>query len=94
MHSNLRFAKLSSVEIDENDDGIVDRLELNIQSPISKYEAVTGFSSIVYHEVETLSYLFDAMSYIRYDSAQPISAVYIEGNLMIQQAWLFDSNGG
>lgn len=91
------MAQLSSIEQDDNSDGKVDRLEFSLLFPMPSNEIITGFSAVVYHEVriyQEARYLFDAMSYVSYESMSPISTLFIDGDIKIRQQWPFNGKGG
>ena len=48
----LRMAIASSVEVDENGDGLVDRFETSLSMPLAPGEQIYGFSAVFYHQVD------------------------------------------
>ena len=40
---------LQSAELDDNRDGVIDRLEINVKMPIDINETITRFDALFYH---------------------------------------------
>jgi len=95
--NHLRMPIVKSAELDDNRDGKVDRIEVNMQMPLKEHEEITGMSVAFIHDV-TLSdkarYIFDALSYINYDSATSLASLSIDGDLMLRQTTSLYSKGG
>jgi hypothetical protein len=95
--SHLRIPILRSAELDDNRDGITERIELGIQLPLFPAEKVTKFTALVYHDVELKDKarcLFDAVSYISYESGLSLGSVHIDGDIIIRQTWPLEVKGG
>ena len=95
--SHLRIPMLKSAELDDNRDGITERIELGIQLPLFPTEKITKFTALIYHDVELQDKarcLFDAVSLVSYDSSLSISSVYIDGDVILRQSWPLDVKGG
>ncbi len=95
--NNLRIPTVKSAEFDDNQDGKVDRLELNVAMPTRMGESIYGVSGIVYHNVQISNaarYKYDAMTYLNYESASAIEKLSMDGNLNIKQTWPFNPKGG
>lgn len=93
----LRIPLLSSATFDDNKDGKMDRLEINIQMPIASDELIHGFTALVYYNVkfsEKVKYLIDAVSYVNYDSGGGMSALTLDGDLVLRQTWPLEGKGG
>lgn len=95
--STLRAGRIASIEQDDNDDGKIDRLEINILYPITYDENIHGISAIIYTDVqisEQARYIFDSMTFVTHESSTPVTNIYLDGNLMLRQSRAFDSRGG
>jgi hypothetical protein len=93
----LRMSTLRSAVFDNNKDGLVDRIDIGLQVPLESYENITRISGMVYHDVtlkEKTKYTFDSVSYFNYDSGIPISAVTIDGDIMLRQSGALTQRGG
>lgn len=88
-NTNLRFPILQTAEIDENGDGISERLEVNFQMPITFDEQINGMNALFFHDVMLTSkakYLFDALTYTNFQSPFPFSRLYMDGDVVLRQA--------
>ena len=68
----------------------MDRLELNIQMPLTKDESISQVSIISYYDVKLSSkakYAFDAVSYFTYDGSSALSKLSVDGDLTLRQTW-------
>lgn len=95
--STLRVPFLSSSVVDNNRDGKTDRLEINIQMPITYDERITGFTALVYFNVklsDKVKYYFDAVAFSNYESTSSMSALSIDGDLLFRQTWPLSGKGG
>lgn len=93
----LRIPVFQSSELDDNRDGITDRIEINLQMPLSPFENIYGFSALIYCNTKLQSkvkYIFDAVSYATFESMSPISKVTIDGDLLFRQTWPLSAKGG
>ena len=94
---NLRTVVIRSVEVDDNRDGVMDRLEVGVQVPLGINETVTHMDLLLHHTV-TLSnrvkYVFDGVTYVSCDSANPMGGVQLDGDIMIRQTATLQSKGG
>ena len=97
-HSNsLRVSVLQTAELDDNRDGIIDRMEVTLSMPLAPSEQVTGFSAVFLHDVKLKGrarYVFDAASLVRYESSTPMSQLNIDGDILIRQTWPLSVKGG
>lgn len=97
LYSNtLRVPMLSSATLDDNKDGKLDRLEVNVQMPVNSDEKIHGFTALVYFNAqftEKVRYLFDAVAYVHY-SGGAMSAVVMDGDLRFRQTWPLQGTGG
>jgi hypothetical protein len=97
--SSLRSSTIKSLEIDENSDGLIDRLEMNLLIPLLSGEKITSFDALIFSEVrlqQKVKYVFDAMSYltIRSGGGDHMKHIYFDGNIIIRQAAPFLARGG
>lgn len=93
----LRIPILQTAEIDDNQDGIVDRMEVSMNMPLAPEEDVTGISAVFLHDVKLKTrarYIFDAASLISYESSTPISTLRIDGDIRLRQTWPLSVKGG
>ena len=68
--NNVRTPILQSGTLDDNNDGLMDRLEIGIQMPLGISESITGFSALFYHDVSVSAraqVLYDSMNYVGYE---------------------------
>ena len=98
LHSkNLRTMIIRSVEVDDNRDGVMDRLEVSVQAPLGMDEAVTRMDLLLHHTV-TLSnrvkYVFDGITYVTCESSNPMGGVQVDGDMIIRQTSTLQSKGG
>lgn len=84
-------------EMDDNNDGKMDRLEISAQLPVAANEKITGVSSLIYFDFQLNSvakYLFDSVAFINFESGSPIAQLQIEGDLKLRQTWPLSAYGG
>ena len=98
LYSNyLRPIIIRSVEVDDNRDGVMDRLEVGIQVPLGINETVSRMDLLLHHTV-TLSnrvkYVFDGVTYVTCDSSNPMGGVQVDGDVLIRQTSTLQSKGG
>ena len=94
---NLRTPIVKSAELDDNADGMVDRIEIGLTMPLSSTEKITGFTSIIYHDVELKDkgrYKFDAVSYVTASDPTSMGSLYVDGDIKVRQTWPLDYKGG
>ena len=95
--ANLRVPILQSAELDDNRDGVIDRLEINVKMPVGINETITRFDALFYHTA-TLSarvkYVFDGVSFVTYETSNPIGDVQIDGDIMLRQTSTLIAKGG
>lgn len=93
----LRIPVLQSAELDDNRDGLMDRLELSIQMPLASSEEIWGIGALFFHDVQVSKkarYLFDAAAYVNYQSASGMTSLKVDGDLTLRQTWALNSKGG
>ena len=93
----IRYPLVQSSEVDVNQDGLIDRLELNIQMPLQSYEEIHSINCFVYHNVQfngKTKMLIDTGSYFSYSHALPMGSLTVEGDLEFKQTWPLSSKGG
>lgn len=88
---------LQSAELDDNKDGVMDRLELGIKMPIGVNETITRMDTLLYHTA-TLSgrvkYTFDGVTFVTYESMIPIGNLLIDGDIIFRQTATLSAKGG
>jgi len=80
----LRRPTISSVEHDENKDGIYDRLELNLELETTKNETIHSVQLILifsYALTEISDVNMETMAVVQYNSGMPLSKVHYAGDL-------------
>lgn len=96
--SKVRTPILRSAEIDENKDGIPERLELSVNLPLRTGEKIFGFDIVTYHDAQLNSvarYFFDNIGYVHFEgSGLPLSKVNIDGDFILRQSWPLNAYGG
>jgi len=95
--NNLRMPVLQTAELDDNRDGVVDRMEVTMNMPLSPGEQVTGLSALFLHDVKLRTrarYIFDAASLITYESSTPMSQLNVDGDIILRQTWPLNVKGG
>lgn len=83
--------------MDDNHDGLVDRLEVSANLPVAANEKITGMSCAFYFDVQLNSiakYLFDAVIFTNYESGTPIAKLDMEGDMKIRLSWPLSAYGG
>jgi len=97
LNSNIRIPLFQSAELDDNRDGITDRIEVNIQMPLGFNESITRMDALFY-ETMTISnrvkYVFDGISFVSYDSNVPMGTLQIDGDILLRQTQTLLSKGG
>jgi hypothetical protein len=95
--SNTRIPILRSSELDDNRDGIMDRLELSVLLPLLPGESILSFSSILYEDIQLrdrAKILIDGITYLNYESAVPMASLTMDGDLLLRQSQPFSAYGG
>lgn len=96
--SSLRSSTIKSLEIDDNSDGLIDRVEMNLLIPLLEGEEITSFDALIFSEIrlqQKVKYKFDAMSHLRIRSGgEHMKQIYFDGNIIIRQAAPFIARGG
>ncbi len=95
--NSLRVPVLTSAEIDTNNDGKIDKIDIIIKMPITLDERITGIDVLVYCDVvldTKTKLLFDAVSLMSYQSASPMSKLVIDGDFILRQTWPLGTKGG
>lgn len=95
--NNLRIPVLQTAEIDDNRDGIIDRMEVIMNMPLQPDELVTGMSAVFLHDVKLKTrarYVFDAASLVQFEGSTPISHLRIDGDIKVRQTWPLTVKGG
>ena len=86
--STLRSGIIQSATFDDNHDGIVDRLELQVSMPLLATEEVHGMSATFFHDVklkDKAKVVFDSVSSVNFESGDvAISSVAIGGDLSVK----------
>jgi hypothetical protein len=80
---------LQSAEVDDNRDGIIERIHVNIQLPLKPKESIQNIQCLFFHDVQLNSrakYEYDSLTHITYSSTLSfINNIYIDGNIKIRQ---------
>jgi hypothetical protein len=97
--TSLRSSTIKSLEIDDNSDGLIDRLEINLLIPLLRGERITSFDALIFSEIrlqQKVKYIFDAMTHlsIRSGGGDHMRQIYFDGNVIIRQAAPFIARGG
>ena len=93
----LRYPILQSNEVDQNLDGKVDQIEVNLQFPITAYESITTFRCFIYYNLQfndKTKYVMDAGTYFTHSSAVGMSSVEVNGDLELRQKHPMAAKGG
>jgi hypothetical protein len=93
----VRFPILKSAMLDDNRDGIMERLELSVALPLQSHEYITGFDVVSYYQSQLndqLKVVFDTVSYVNYESSTPMNKIIIDGDLKLKQSYAFPMYGG
>lgn len=94
---HLRIPLFQSAELDDNRDGKTDRIEIAMQMPLAPTETVHGFTALVYCNSRLESkakYIFDAVSYVNYESMSAMTQLNVDGDLVLRQTWPLTAKGG
>ncbi len=98
MHNkNFRSAMVQSAELDDDRDGINERIEFTMRMPLAPDEQVTGMTAVLLHDVvisERARYVFDAASFVNFDGGSAISNLNIDGDIQVRQSWPLSTKGG
>lgn len=95
--NSLRPLVIQTSEVDDNRDGIPERLHLGIQMPLAVTEYVTSIDCLLFHRVNLVNkvkYQFDSVSHAHHTDTLGMSKLTIDGNLILQQNWPLRSKGG
>lgn len=94
----LRVPLLKSLEVDEDNDGKIDRLEFNIMLPLFSDEKITQMNFAIHSNVYLASsyvrYQWDDITLVQHSDSLGIKSVEIDGDLTVRQSWPFLSRGG
>lgn len=93
----LRVPIFKSAELDDNRDGVTDRLEIGIQMPLQVSETINSFSLLCHFDVKLsgmAKYQFDAVTYINYETSNSISEFTVDGDMKIRQTMPLSGTGG
>ena len=71
--NTLRMAVVRSSEVDQNNDGLLDRLEIGVQLPLKSTESITGIQALFTHNCilkdKTLEIIFyKCLIFVTYDN--------------------------
>jgi hypothetical protein len=94
---HFRPATIQSAELDDDRDGINERLEFNMIMPLAPTEQVTGVTAMLLNDVvlsEAGKYKFDAATLVSFDGASAMQNLNIDGDVFIRQAWPLTTKGG
>jgi len=97
LYSTFRIPTIRSAELDDNRDGIIERLEMSINLPLQDYELIYGFTAMVYYNCKLYSrakYTFDSIAYMNYESGTPMKELQIDGEMMFHQSSPLSVFGG
>ena len=92
-----RSALLSSREVDANEDGLVDRVEVNLQLPLGPAEKLTSVDMLVFfqHRLKRRAKLvFDSLAHVSHSGGAPGRGFTVDGDLSVRQVWLAFVKGG
>jgi transmembrane protein 231 len=93
----LNPAILTSAVLDDNLDGAMDRLEVNVLMGVPAGAAISSLSAMLFHNAkleEKGKYAFDTVSYANYQSILPIRTVTIDSDMIFRQTWPLQVTGG
>jgi hypothetical protein len=84
--------------MDDDRDGLVDRIEIGIQLPLLDSETITRLEALIFHEVRfenKAKVKFDALSHLHYTSGGvPMGQLQMDGNVIVKQFWPLRVKGG
>lgn len=95
--TTTRLPIFTSATLDDNRDGLTDRVELSFALPLESGVSIYGMTALVYYGVGLHSrakYLFDALGYVNYESGTAMSKLSVDGDLVLRQAVPFQVYGG
>jgi transmembrane protein 231 len=95
--STLRSSLIQSAELDDDMDGVNDRIEVSVLMPLQASEQVMGMSMMFTHDIKIQNrarYSFDSATLIQHEASSAIVDVKIDGDLMVRQTWPLSTRGG
>jgi hypothetical protein len=93
----VRFPVLQSSELDTNNDGKADRLEISLQMPLNSDEDIYTATVFVYHDVlfnGKTKLLIDSGSYLQYSYSVPMASLTADGPINFKQTVSLGVKGG
>lgn len=94
---NLRIPVFRTAELDDNNDGVLDRLNVGIAMPLSGKEVIKKISALFYYDVvlaEKAKYKFDAVSYVDETSPVGFGTLTVDGNVVVKSDLTLAAGGG
>jgi transmembrane protein 231 len=95
--SQMRVPVLRSAEVDEDYDGVYDRLDLTAEMPLLAGEAIYSAKMFIFFQLKLSKWaklVTHTMGYASYASPLAGSALYIDGDLDFKQTWPLPVRGG
>lgn len=95
--SNLRFPLIRSKEIDDEGDGLYDRLEFSSEMPLADGEEIMSSKLFVFfkYKLSTWSRVsLYTMGYYQYSSPIPGASLFMDGDLNWKQSWPLPARRG
>ena len=90
--SNFRIPRISNYETDDDEDGLLDQLNLEIQMPLQPNEEITGVFIVVFFDWRLRSdksskkkFRMESTAVVDYKSNTPGSALSVSGDLKFRQ---------
>eukprot|EP00602_Paraphysomonas_sp_CaronLab_P002171 CAMPEP_0185027820 /NCGR_PEP_ID=MMETSP1103-20130426/13065_1 /TAXON_ID=36769 /ORGANISM="Paraphysomonas bandaiensis, Strain Caron Lab Isolate" /LENGTH=287 /DNA_ID=CAMNT_0027561959 /DNA_START=44 /DNA_END=904 /DNA_ORIENTATION=+ len=94
----LRSSILTSAELDDNRDGLTDRVEIGVRLPLAVGEKITRLDALIFADVrvqEKAKVSFDGAVYITHSSGTAaMGSLEIDGDVVIRQRWPMRAKGG
>lgn len=94
------MATLKSATIDENLDGITDKISISVSMPLSSSERISSYTALTYFDCQLRGHakvLFDSvvlMDGSKGDDSNGISSISLDGDIILRQLQPFKAYAG
>jgi len=97
LHDALRVPVLRSIGVDENYDGLMDRLDIDLSMPIEPRESIHSVQLLAFFDYKLRSrakLAMESVAYVSHSSPLPGRELFAHGELQLRQRWPLQVLGG
>jgi len=90
--NSIRMATVHAREIDDNLDGLADRVTLSVTVPLNAWEEIYTIQALIFVDCGLRNHVkidMESLAYVHYNSGIPISTLTTRGDLTLRQTQLF-----